>query len=137
MDEHAQIGREARQLALPVAHHRGGADQQRGPRLRMIEPFVQQQRDHLNRFAQTHIVGQTRAQTPLPQKRQPRQPHRLIGPQLPAKIDRDEAPAASSRPRDNCRNRSFNQPSTATLLIGSPPIGVEVSTASDIRSASG
>ena len=88
MDEHAQVGREARQLALPVAHHRGGTDQQRGTRLR-VDAFVQQQRDQLNRFAQTHIVGQTRAQTPLPQKHQPRQSHRLIRPQLPAKIDRD------------------------------------------------
>jgi len=43
---------------------------------------VQQQGDRLDRLAQAHVIGQTRAEAPPPQERQPREPTQLVGPQL-------------------------------------------------------
>ncbi len=42
----------------------------------------QQQREHLHRLAQAHVVGQTRAQLQLSEQRQPLHAGALIGPQL-------------------------------------------------------
>ena len=59
----------------------GRRDRCRVRPVRVVPVPAQQQRQHLDGLAQTHVVGQAGAQTELLQEAQPRHPGTLIGPQ--------------------------------------------------------
>ncbi len=80
---HAKAGGEAADLPSPVAHHAGGHDQQRGAgRGAEPLPLVLEQRDELDRLAQTHVVGEAGAEAHAIEEGQPAQARGLVGPQL-------------------------------------------------------
>ncbi len=57
VDQHAQAWPKAGQLALPVAHHRGWADQERRAEAGRRGLLVEQQRDRLRRVVTEDVVG--------------------------------------------------------------------------------
>ena len=65
-DRRLQVGRESLDLRRPVGQQRGGRHQQARP-----APLRQQQRQHLDRLAQPHVVGEAGAE---PEPRQQLQP---------------------------------------------------------------
>ena len=80
--QHAQAGRHARSLGLPVEEQRGGQHHQRGagePARFLLGQHVGQ---GLCGFAQAHVVGQDAAQALLAQVLQPGQALQLVGAQL-------------------------------------------------------
>ncbi len=88
MDHHGQIGREALGLLPPIVGHRGRTDEQRGPfAVRM--PFALDERQSLNRFTESHVVRQTRAQSPSLRKSESRITANLIGTELAVKLFRN------------------------------------------------
>src|SRR5262245_17745948 len=80
MDQDRQIRSKARSLLLPVADHRGRADNERWLPVIAL-PFTLNECKGLNRFPQSHIVCQASAQSRLTQKCHPRIPAHLIRPQ--------------------------------------------------------
>ena len=79
VEVHRQVGSEPPQLASPVAEHRCRAHDQRR-RIRLVGA-IQQIGDQLHRLAQTHVVGQQRAQAQPAHAHQPAQSALLVGPQ--------------------------------------------------------
>ena len=79
VEVHRQVGSEPPQLASPVAEHRCRAHDQRR-RIRLVGA-IQQVGDQLHRLAQTHVVGQQRAQAQPAHAHQPAQSALLVGPQ--------------------------------------------------------
>ena len=73
------VGGEPAHLALPGAEQRRRADHERRSRFGL--PPVQVQRDHLDRLAQPHVVGEAAAEPGIAHRRQPGQAPPLIGPQ--------------------------------------------------------
>ena len=82
-----QAGREALRLAHPISQHRHRPHNQRRP-ARAARLLVKQQRQRLNRLAETHVVRETRTETAVAQVRQPTEPAQLIRPQLAREIAR-------------------------------------------------
>ena len=83
--QHAQARREAGRLLRPVGEQRGRCDQQ--ARGRAFGAFsYQQQSQHLDGLAQTHVVGQAGAQAQTRQQVQPAQADLLIRPQRGVQI---------------------------------------------------
>ena len=84
VDVDRQVGSESFRFALPVADHGHGAHQQRGRGMRLpLDPasgaaFGQEQREELDRLAQTHVVGQARAHSHSVEEGQPGQPALLV-----------------------------------------------------------
>jgi hypothetical protein len=73
--EDLQRGREPPDLALPVAQHRGGADDERGEALAGPPEEVGHE---LQRLAEPHVVGEQRAEAEGPEGGQPRVPAGLV-----------------------------------------------------------
>ena len=74
-DQRLKLGSEALDLGRPVGQQRRRRHQQ--ARRRAAAPSAlqhQQQRQHLDGLAQTHVVGQARAQSEAGQQVQPRTP---------------------------------------------------------------
>ncbi|MNL21589.1 hypothetical protein D3C87_1428870 [compost metagenome] len=68
-DQALEVGREARELLLPVEDDRGGRDQQRRP----LVPgclLAQQEGDRLDRLAQAHVVGEDAVEAVVGQEAQ-------------------------------------------------------------------
>ncbi len=83
MDEEGNGWCELRDLALPVAEQRRGADQQcRRAELGTLVLAVQEQGQHLDGLAETHVIGQDAAETQASEAVEPGQTAQLIGPQL-------------------------------------------------------
>ena len=73
--------RETPRFALPVADHRSGCDEQRGPGIGVARLVFQHRRQHLNGLPQPHVVGQTCAETEALQVRQPGEAAHLVAAQ--------------------------------------------------------
>ena len=80
--QHAQAGRHARSLGLPVEEQRGGQHHQRRAREPARFLFGQHMGQRLRGLAQAHVVGQDAAQALLAQVLQPGQALQLVGAQL-------------------------------------------------------
>ncbi|CAE6876028.1 hypothetical protein R69746_08787 [Paraburkholderia aspalathi] len=61
-DQYAQTGREAFGFRGPVGQQGGRRDEEARARIGLFALQDQEQREDLNRFAEPHVVGQTRAQ---------------------------------------------------------------------------
>jgi hypothetical protein len=80
---HAQVGREAGQLGPPVAEQR----RRQHDEVRTARPVPlqqQQQRDHLDRLPEPHVVGEAPAEPEPRQQPQPRDSVALVRPQFTA-----------------------------------------------------
>ena len=73
------VGSEPAYLTLPGAEQRRGAHHQGRARLGL--PPVQVQRDHLDRLAESHVIGEAAAEPGIAHRGEPGQPPLLIGPQ--------------------------------------------------------
>ena len=80
VDERLQGRREALRLALPVADDRSRTHDERGPLVARAS-LGEQQAEGLDGLAETHVVGQARAEAPGPEERQPRVAALLVRPQ--------------------------------------------------------
>jgi len=79
-DDDTQAGREAVRLGPPVAEQRGRHhDQARRPRL--LPLHQQEQRQHLQRLAEPHVVGEAGAQPEAVEEPEPGHAIALVGPQ--------------------------------------------------------
>ena len=82
---HRQLGREPRDFCLPVAEQRCRHHHQRRPAITL--PLQRaQKREHLQGLAQTHVVGQTRAEAQAHEQVQPADALGLVRPQLRRKM---------------------------------------------------
>ena len=79
--QHLQRGGELAGFRHPIEHQAGRTDNQPRGAPRILPDHMAQERQGLERFAQTHFVGQNPAETVLAQKLQPRDPLLLIGAQ--------------------------------------------------------
>ena len=80
MDVDPQCRSECRRLVLPVSHHRHRADQQRRRRPWVVGVFPGLQREHLDRLAQAHVVGEAGAEPDAGHEGQVVEPALLVGP---------------------------------------------------------
>jgi hypothetical protein len=71
--EHAKVRRESLGFSHPVEHERSRHDDDRWPRRTLCK-----EREHLNRLAKSHVVGETAAEPELAQEVQPAEPFALI-----------------------------------------------------------
>ena len=102
MIEKLQLGREARGFFFPVKHEGSRHHHERRPRhgipiarARLAARF--EQRQHLNRLPQPHVVGQTAAETEALQKKEPAQSLALITSQFTLKLCRRQRFADSGK----------------------------------------
>ena len=89
--EHAQQRRKARRLLLPMEHERARRHDQRRARPVFVTRRAQlaarfEERQDLNGFAQSHVIGQTAAKSEAPEKMQPAQAVALIIAQYAVKL---------------------------------------------------
>ena len=96
-DQHPQPRREALGFRRPVRQKRRRGDQQRGA-MRSLSPLVlqhQQQREHLDRLAQPHVVGEAGAHAQPDEKVEPTHAGLLVrtqlGLEIAARVDVGEA----------------------------------------------
>ena len=97
-DDDAELRREARELARPVAHEAWSADDERRrveAALGLLDPEVG---DRLERLAETHLVGQHAADAALAKALEERDALALVGPQRRAQAPRDLDARAAQRP---------------------------------------
>ena len=80
--EHARVGQKARDLGAPVRRDARRRDDQHRMLQAAGRAFDRDVREHLDRFAQAHIVGEDAARAMFAQRLQPRDAVALIGPQL-------------------------------------------------------
>jgi hypothetical protein len=80
-DVHAQGRGEARELGAPVAEQRRRQDHQVRARDRRCRCSQQQQRDHLDRLAEAHVVGEATTEAEPREQPQPGDAVALVGPQ--------------------------------------------------------
>ena len=113
--QHPELRREAGGFLLPVEDERPGHDDQRGPASGAFSiPFPLfasrlQERQHLHRLAETHVVGQTPAKAELLEEAKPAEPVALVRAQLTdepvggvTRLDALEPPQLLARP---CQGR--------------------------------
>ncbi len=82
-DDRLQTRREPFDFRRPVREQRSRRNQQTRPRFGIAPALEnQQQRKHLNSFAESHIVGKASAQAELGEEMEPAHAHFLIGPQF-------------------------------------------------------
>ena len=82
-DKSVQAGRETLDLGSPVGQQRRRRHQQAGPlRIGLLRLAHQQQREHLDGLAQSHVVGEAGAQTQFRQEVQPAHADLLIRAQV-------------------------------------------------------
>ena len=122
VDDHgAQAGREPGRLALPRRQHRRRChDEHRVVELAaLVRP--QHHREHLQRLAQAHVVGQHPAEAAVPQQRQPAEPVDLVGPQRRVeptgsvgRLDGIEVEERARRPASTARSAARRRPSAAS-----------------------
>ena len=79
--DHRHIGSEAGELVGPVEHEGGGADHEHGAGQPLGVTQALHQGYHLQRLAETHLIGQDAAETERCQTRQPAEALHLVGPQ--------------------------------------------------------
>src|SRR5258708_9228564 len=79
MDQHRQIRSKAGGFLLPVADDRGRADQQHRPAAVLIV-LTLNERERLDGLAESHVIGEARAESPSFQKLQPLQTRSLEPP---------------------------------------------------------
>src|SRR5947208_670699 len=85
-----QRGREAGDLALPVADHRGRAHEKRiTPVLGTRRAAVEQEGEELDRLPEPHVVGETGAEAEVGHPGEPGKPPLLIGAERAAEIPGD------------------------------------------------
>ena len=79
-DHGFQTWREAFELRRPVGEQRGGGHQKAGcpGAVRLLTEY-EQQRQHLNGLAQSHVIGQASPQAELGEQIQPPHANLLIG----------------------------------------------------------
>ena len=123
-NQQAQAGGETLGFRRPVGQQRSGRDQQAGALRAGTFAFEhQQQRQHLNRLAQPHVVGQASAQPEPCQQVQPLHACLLVGPQAGlepgARIDPRQAFGLSQA------LQGFGQPRAGDQLR---PVGVQAVT---------
>ena len=90
MAHDGQRGREAGDLALPVADHRGRAHEKRiTPVLGTRRAAVEQEGEELDRLPEPHVVGETGAEAEVGHPGEPGKPPLLIGAERAAEIPGD------------------------------------------------
>src|SRR5690348_7970436 len=82
-----QGGRKFRQLALPVAEHGSRTHEQyRSSVFLLARATIQKKREQLNSFPQSHVIGETGAESDASHVRKPRESTFLVGSQLSDEI---------------------------------------------------
>src|SRR5690606_8286723 len=71
MQMHLQAGGKSPKLLLPIAEHRGRANEQRRRLVMLMLLDIQQIGDPLHRFAKSHIVGETASESEPAQQEEP------------------------------------------------------------------
>ena len=85
VEHHGQAERELLRFALPVADHRGGANQQVRSLVALLV-IPQDGGQCLDRFPESHIVGQVGAKSPPAEEIEPRVAQLLIGAEFAAEF---------------------------------------------------